>query len=212
MAIADGVLVDATQGAFADVSLQHLPGVHLAMTAAVFQLIQTAVESSAGCDFAGCWHDILWMSKNGLVELLTGGRTFKVGIRTGQSLNWHLLKILFHPGDSREPCATVMLPEEARPPSKTPETRQGFWSFAEHQPSWLKYRRDEPRPFGTRNTESLDWLMRRRQRNCGSSSPRHLDVPPISRSRGCPSARHRSPHLRHSCGSRPRVAEPRIPH
>jgi hypothetical protein len=112
MAIADGVLADAMQGAFADVSIQHFPGVHLAMTAAVFQIVEAAVRTNAGSDLAGCWHDILWMSKTSPVEFLAGGRVFKVGIGAAESLHWHLLKILFHSGDQGEPCATVMLPEE----------------------------------------------------------------------------------------------------
>ena len=112
MAIADGVLIDATQGEFADVSRQHFPNIHLAMTDTVFAMIRTAVESSAGCDFAGVWHDILWMSRQGLVQLLGNGRIFKVGIRSASGLRWHELKILFHPGDAGEACATVMRPTE----------------------------------------------------------------------------------------------------
>ena len=112
MAIADGVLIDAMQGEFAEVSRQHFPGTHLAMTDTVFALIKNAVEVAPGCDFAGVWHDILWMSQKGLVQLLGCGRIFKVGVRDSTALRWHELKILFHPGDEGEPCATVMRPEE----------------------------------------------------------------------------------------------------
>lgn len=110
MAIADGVLIDATQGEFAAVSREHFPDHHLALTNAVFALVREAVAADA--DFAGVWHDILWMARVARVQLLPGGHTFKVGVRASRHLRWHELKILFHGGDNGEPCATVMLPEE----------------------------------------------------------------------------------------------------
>jgi hypothetical protein len=112
MALADGVLVDATQGGFVEVSREHFPHRHLAMTSAVFALLERAVESGEGQDFAGLWHDILWMSRVCPVRLLSSGHTFKVGIRAERTLRWHELKILFHGGDYGEPCATVMLSDE----------------------------------------------------------------------------------------------------
>ncbi len=112
MALADGVLVDATQGEFAAVSREHFPDHHLALTSAVFALVNVALEAAEGSDCASVWHDILWMSRVCPVQLLPGGHTFKVGIRSGQLLRWHELKILFHGGDHGEPCATVMLPDE----------------------------------------------------------------------------------------------------
>ena len=112
MAIADGVLVDATQGDFAEVSREHFPHHHLAMTSAVFALIERGVETGEGSEFAGLWHDVLWMSRMSRVRLLSGGHTFDVGIRAAALLRWHELKILFHGGDHGEPCATVMLLEE----------------------------------------------------------------------------------------------------
>jgi hypothetical protein len=112
MALADGVLVDATQGDFAAVSREHFPDHHLALTSAVFALVSEAVETAAGSDCAGIWHDILWMSRVYRVRLLPGGHTFRVGIHHGPLLRWHELKILFHRGDHGEPCATVMLLDE----------------------------------------------------------------------------------------------------
>lgn len=112
MAIADGVLIDATQGDFAQVSREHFPDRHVAMTSAVFALLEEAVNSGEAQEFAGLWHDILWMSRVARVRLLPGGHTFKVGICAGSTLRWHELKILFHDGDHGEPCATVMLPDE----------------------------------------------------------------------------------------------------
>ena len=112
MALADGVLVDASKGDFAAISREHFPNHHLAMTSAVFALIERGVETGEGSEFAGIWHDILWMSRVCPVQLLPGGHTFKVGIRARSQLRWHELKILFHGGDNGEPCATVMLAEE----------------------------------------------------------------------------------------------------
>jgi hypothetical protein len=112
MALADGALVDATQGEFAAVSREHFPDHHLALTSAAFTLIGGAIETTEGSDVAGIWHDILWMSRVCPVRLLPGGHTFKVGIHRGQLLHRHELKILFHGGDYGEPCATVMLPDE----------------------------------------------------------------------------------------------------
>ena len=112
MAIADGVLIDATQGDFIAVSREHFPDHHLAMTSAVFALLEHGVETGEGAELAGIWHDVLWMSRVGRVRLLSGGHTFKVGIRARSQLRWHELKILFHGGDNGEPCATVMLPDE----------------------------------------------------------------------------------------------------
>lgn len=112
MAFADGVLVDATQGDFATVSREHFPNHQLAMTSAVFALLERGVETGDGAEFAGIWHDILWLSRTCRVRLLSGGHTFKIGMRDAHALRWHELKILFHGGDNGEPCATVMLPDE----------------------------------------------------------------------------------------------------
>jgi hypothetical protein len=112
MAMADGVLVDAMQGELAEVSRQHFPRIHLAMTDTVLALLEAAVKTGAGHDYAGLWHDILWMARACPVSFLPNGRMFKVGIRASYGLQWHELKILFHPGDAGEPCATVMQPEE----------------------------------------------------------------------------------------------------
>jgi len=112
MAFADGVLVDASQGELGPVSREHFPEHHLALTSAVFALVQTAAEAGEGASPAGVWHDVLWMARLCPVRLLPGGHTFKVGLRQATHLHWHELKILFHSGDHGEPCATVMLPEE----------------------------------------------------------------------------------------------------
>jgi hypothetical protein len=61
-AIADGLLIDASSGDLAEISTQHFPCVHVAMTAAVAALIERAVTSKLHCnDRKGVWHDVLWM-------------------------------------------------------------------------------------------------------------------------------------------------------
>lgn len=113
MAISEGLLVDASQGDFAEVSREHFPHRQLAMTIAVFALLERAVvETGEGADFAGVWHDILWTSRECPVRPLPGGHTFEVSFLTSGARRWIELKILFHCGDHGEPCATVLLPDE----------------------------------------------------------------------------------------------------
>lgn len=112
MAIDDGVLIDATLGDFAEVSHQHFPRHHLAMTSAVFEIIKAGVDADKGADFAGIWHDVLWMCRTCPMAWVSGGQTFRVSIQGTPRSRWHELKILFHGGDQGESCATVMLPQE----------------------------------------------------------------------------------------------------
>ncbi len=112
MAIADGVLIDATIGDFADVSRQHFPLHHLAMTSAVFEIIKAGIDAGKGADYAGIWHDVLWMAATCPIEWIPGGQKFRVSIQGTPRSRWHDFKILFHGGDQGEPCATVMLPDE----------------------------------------------------------------------------------------------------
>jgi len=61
-AIEDGVLVDAQVGDFQEVTRQHLGDCPCVMTPEVFALIEQAVlHPKHGNDWAGVWHDILWM-------------------------------------------------------------------------------------------------------------------------------------------------------
>ncbi len=112
-AIEDGVLVDATIGDFAEVSRQHFR-YPIAMTAEVFGLIERAVNHPRWLnDFKGVWHDILHMSKLGIVSRIDPTQhLFRVIITgTGRKRN-HTLKIVCHPGDQGEPVMTVMMPHE----------------------------------------------------------------------------------------------------
>lgn len=114
LAIAEGLLIDANQGEFAAVSREHFPHHHLAMTEAVFVLLDRAAERDADRSPADLWRDVLRMSQVCPVRLLLGGHTFNAGLRAGGTPQSHELKILFHGGDYGEPCATVMLLEEGR--------------------------------------------------------------------------------------------------
>jgi uncharacterized protein DUF6573 len=115
-AIEDGVLVDATAEPFAAVTREHFK-VHVAMTAAVFALIERAVDDPrCDNDYPGVWHDICWMLRTTIsLESASSSRSallFKVAIaEAGRSRLW-TLKALMGPGDRAEPCLTIMLPDE----------------------------------------------------------------------------------------------------
>lgn len=111
-AIDDGVLIDASSGDFAEVSRQHYR-YPVAMTAAVFGLIERAVSNRKYCnDFLGIWHDILWMSKCGKVRQWQTGCEFRVIVTGVGRKRYHNLKIECGPGDDGEPVLTVMLADE----------------------------------------------------------------------------------------------------
>ena len=112
-AINDGVLVDATIGDFAEVTAQHHPRHHVAMTIAVFELIEKGVMNEKYCnDFKGVWHDILWMARCYGFRAIEGERLFRVIITGTGRKRYHVLKAVAHAGDKGEPCITIMLPNE----------------------------------------------------------------------------------------------------
>ena len=97
----------------AQVSAQHFPSVHVAMTATVFALIEQAVASPKHAnDCRGVWHDILWMSRVSPVQVWQGGRLFRVIITGTGRKRLHTLKAISHPDETGRPCLTIMLPEE----------------------------------------------------------------------------------------------------
>jgi len=62
-AFEDGVLANLTEIA-PDVCAQHYPGVSVACTSAVWDIIEKAVANKRHCnDFNGVIHDMLWMSR-----------------------------------------------------------------------------------------------------------------------------------------------------
>jgi hypothetical protein len=112
-AIADGVLVDATIGDLAEVSRQHFPRRHVAMTAGLFALIEKAVENKKYCnDYRGVWHDILHMSQVYAKKVAPDTRLFQVIITGTGRRRIHVLKSVRHADDQGRPCITYMLPNE----------------------------------------------------------------------------------------------------
>jgi len=94
---------------------QHFPGVHVAMTAAVFALIEQAVASPKHAnDCRGVWHDILWMSRVSPVQVWQGGRLFRVIITGTGRKRLHTLKAIQHPDETGRPCLFTS------PPSRHP--------------------------------------------------------------------------------------------
>ncbi len=112
-AIEDGVLVDGTIGDLAEVSRQHFR-YPIAMTAAVFGLMEKAVNHPKHCnDYKGVWHDICWMAKCGISRRFDPTtHLFRVIITGTGRKRLHTLKMVCGPGDNAEPVLTVMLPEE----------------------------------------------------------------------------------------------------
>jgi uncharacterized protein DUF6573 len=112
-AIEDGVLVDANDGELAEVTRQHFR-VHVAMTAAVFAILEHALKSRRHSnDLRGVWHDVCWSLRitisrqpedSSMPELL-----FRV--IAGRTTCW-TFKALMGPDDEGVPCLTIMLPEE----------------------------------------------------------------------------------------------------
>lgn len=115
-ALDDGTLVDAMVGDFADVSRQHYKW-PIAMTSSVFVLMENTIRDCPWQDYAGIWHDILWMSKmspdrkqwdRGCIFTVLIGDVGKRGERKCTET----LKIVSGPGDHGEPVLTVMLEHE----------------------------------------------------------------------------------------------------
>jgi hypothetical protein len=115
-AIEDGVLVDANQGELAEVTRQHFR-VHVAMTAAVFAILERAVESRRHLnDFRGVWHDVCWSLRITISRQLEDSSIpallFRVIITGAGRRRYWTLKALMGPDDEGAPCLTIMLPEE----------------------------------------------------------------------------------------------------
>ena len=112
-AIEDGMLVDGIIGDLAEVTQQHYK-YPVAMTAAVFALMEKAVNHPKHCnDYLGVWHDILWMSRKYITHRIDPTcHLFEVIITGTGRKKIHTLKVMCGPGDNAEPVVTIMLPEE----------------------------------------------------------------------------------------------------
>ncbi len=117
-AIADGVLFDASSGILKEVSLQHFgPKAHVAMTAALHDLIKRAVENPRTWnDWKGVWHDVCWMSTVWQVKREKTDYSvtvwFEVTITGAGRKRKHLLKRHMQPDGIGGVEITFMLPDE----------------------------------------------------------------------------------------------------
>ena len=112
-AIEDGVLIDATIGDLAEVTRQQYK-YPVAMTAAVWALIEKAVANEKHCnDLEGVWHDVLWMSRKNITRRFDPtSHLFEVIITGTGRRRKHTLKAVCGPGDTAETVIAIMLPEE----------------------------------------------------------------------------------------------------
>jgi hypothetical protein len=110
-ALADGVLVSAMEGDLGAVTREYFT-VPVAMTAAVFALLESAVGSLH--QSVGAWHAIC-LALSLAVARLPGSSSqpellFNLDRRGRQESR--TLKAVIAPGDRGEPCLTLMLPGE----------------------------------------------------------------------------------------------------
>lgn len=111
-AIEDGVLVDLMQDKMTEVCRQHYK-YPIACTAAVFDIMQKAVENKRRCnDYAGVLHDMLWMSRVMKRDLDESTKIFRVKIVGAERRSLFEFKMVCGPGDNAEPVITIMLPDE----------------------------------------------------------------------------------------------------
>ena len=117
-AMEDGVLVDASAGDLASVSLQHFgPNARVAMTAGLYELIRRAVENpKTWNDWKGVWHDVCWMSTVWQVKKEKTDYSvtvlFEVTIVGAGRKRKHLLKRHMQPDGEGGVEITFMLPNE----------------------------------------------------------------------------------------------------
>lgn len=113
-AIEDGVLIDLSyeESDTAQVCRQHYKH-PIACTAAVFEVMQKAVENRNYCNsYAGILHDMLFMSRAAGRKLDESTVIFPVLIAgAGRRRNYEF-KLNVGPGDRGEPVITIMLPSE----------------------------------------------------------------------------------------------------
>ena len=116
-ALDDGTLIDGRRAELADVTDQHAPGVPVAMTAAVWKVIQLAVAHPLHRnDYRGVWHDILWMAQvrrafagSYTGEQLDAGirRSFRVIITGTGRKKYHDMLATLGFGDDPTPVITI---------------------------------------------------------------------------------------------------------
>jgi hypothetical protein len=111
-AIEDGVLVDLMQDSTLSVCQQHYK-YPIACTAAVFGIMQRAVENKRHCnDYAGILHDMLWMSTQYFRTVDETTRVFQVIIKGAARKSVYDFKMVCGPSDDGSPCMTIMQENE----------------------------------------------------------------------------------------------------
>jgi hypothetical protein len=116
-ALEDGVMVDANEGEFAEVTRQHLGDIKAYMSRALFNLIEKAVKNKRWCnDWKGVWHDILWMSRGARRVVAERDRPalFKVIITGTGRKRLYVLKVqlAWATPESAEPHWVYMMEDE----------------------------------------------------------------------------------------------------
>ncbi len=110
-AMEDGVLVDLWKWDLKALCLEHYK-VHVAITAAVWALVDMAVKAPGFCnDLEGVIHDILYMSRRGKA-IDESTRHFTVYISGTGLKPEHAMKAEAGPGDQAELIITISLIEE----------------------------------------------------------------------------------------------------
>lgn len=72
-AVADGMLINAREGDFEEISQQHHPdGIPIYLTASLQHVMTTAIESYPWQSYKGIWHDVLSMARVYVRELRVG--------------------------------------------------------------------------------------------------------------------------------------------
>ncbi len=75
-AVADGEIVDATKGEYAEVTTQHWGQAPVMLTRSLHALITKAVENKNHCnDFKGVWHDIMYMGRGAAANTIKDFRS-----------------------------------------------------------------------------------------------------------------------------------------
>lgn len=113
-AIEDGVLIDLSyaESDTAPVCRQHYK-FPIACTAAVFGIMQKAVENPRYCqDYAGILHDMLFMSRAMSRKLDDSTVIFRCIVQGAGRSKYHDFKLMVHGGDQGEPVITISLPRE----------------------------------------------------------------------------------------------------
>ena len=109
--IADGVLVDLSER-YPD-EVRRLYKFTVAVSAAVWGVIEAAVAAGIGNDYAGVVWDLLFMSQMGVTRRISPAEHLFDVIITGAGPDkYYAFRAVCGPGDDAEGVITIMLPNE----------------------------------------------------------------------------------------------------